>query len=705
MNRHRVFAVVQAVALLSGGWPAPVRAAEPPPSARKAPVVDTYHGVEVVDDYRWLESWDDPAVKAWSAAQNAYARSVLDRLPGVDEVRRQVTAIRKLEIPRYTKLTSAGGTLFALKNQPPKQQAALVAMASEDAPTSARVIVDPNVIDPRGTTAIDWYVPSPDGALVAVSLSEGGSERGDLHLYETATGKETGEVLHRVSNGTAGGDLSWDAEGRGFFYTRYPREGERPAADLDFYQEVYHHRLGTPESEDRYEMGKDLPRIAEIHLKRSPDGRSVLANVEYGDSSVFEQHLRAPDGRWLQLTRFGDQVVDGWFAAPDSLYLLSHAGAPRGKVLRISVADVVRRGRLDLAKAPVVVPESDGAVHYDFWAMPDTVVATAGRLFVVEGIGGPHRVRIFDRAGKPLGMLPLPPATAVTQILPAGAGDAVLYRQTSYTEPPTWYRWTPADGQAKKTALSVPFPVDFGDVEVVRDQAVSKDGTRVPMTILYRKGLKLDGGNPALLTGYGGFSLSHLPSFDPGLRIWLDHGGVMAYANLRGGAEFGEEWHRGGSLTRKQNVFDDFIGCAEHLVHAGYTNKDRLAIEGASNGGLLMGAVLTQRPDLFKAVVAHVGVYDVLRLELDTNGQFNMPELGTVKDAEQFRALYAYSPYHHVRDGTAYPAVLFLTGANDPRVNPMHSRKMAARLQAAGAPTVLLRTSATSGHGLDTPLD
>src|SRR6185295_1600235 len=276
--------------------------------------------------------------------------------------------------------------------------------------------------------------------------------------------------LHRVSNGTAGGDLSWDAEGRGFFYTRYPREGERPAADLDFYQEVYHHRLGTPESADRYEMGKDLPRIAEIHLKRSPDGRSVLANVENGDSSVFEQHLRAPDGRWLKLTRFGDQVVDGWFAAPDSLYLLSHAEAPRGKVLRVSVADVVRRGRLDLAKAPVIVPESDGAVHYDFWAMPDTVVATAGRLFVVEGIGGPHRVRIFDRAGKPLGMLPLPPATAVTQILPAGAGDAVLYRQTSYTEPPTWYRWTPADGQAKKTALSVPFPIDFGDVEVVRDQ-------------------------------------------------------------------------------------------------------------------------------------------------------------------------------------------------------------------------------------------
>jgi prolyl oligopeptidase len=283
--------------------------------------------------------------------------------------------------------------------------------------------------------------------------------------------------------------------------------------------------------------------------------------------------------------------------------------------------------------------------------------------------------------------------------------DAVIYRTSSYTEPTTWYRWKAASGRTARTALSVPFPVDLSDVEVVRDWATSKDGTRVPMTILHRKGMKLDGNNPALLTGYGGYGISMTPSFNPGLRIWLDHGGVMVIANLRGGLEFGEEWHRGGNLTRKQNVFDDFIACAEHLVRAGYTNKNRLAIEGASNGGLLMGAALTQRPDLFKAVVSHVGIYDSLRVELDPNGVFNVPEVGTVRDPEQFRALYAYSPYHHVRDGTAYPPVLFLTGANDPRVNPMHSRKMTARLQAAGARTVLLRTSATSGHGLGTRLD
>ena len=718
MRMRRVFAVLpmvvlSIVALLAGGWrEAPAETGGgAPPAARKVPVVDRYHGVEVVDDYRWLEDWNDPAVKAWSEAQNAHARSVLDRLPGVAAIRREVTAIRKVEIPSYSSLAYAGGRLFALERKPPRQQTALVVMASEDDPASARVVVDPTAIDPQGMTSIDWYVPSPDGALVSVSLSQGGSERGNVHVYETATGREAGEVVHRVNYGTAGGDLAWDADGRGFFYTRYPREGERPAADLDFYVQVYHHRLGTPESADRYELGKDFPRIAEIRLERSPDGRYVLANVANGDGGELEQHLRTPGGRWLRLTGFGDQVVHALFGPPESLYLLSRAGAPRGKLLRVSLADVVRRGGLDLAGATLLVPEGEGIIEYNFWTSPETIVATATRLFVVEGIGGPHRVRVFDLAGKPLGTLPLPPVSAVTQIIEAGGRipDAVLYRTSSFTGRAAWYRWAPAapaaETAAVKTALGVPSPVDFSDVEVVREEAVSKDGTRVPMTILYRKGIKRDGTNPALLTGYGGYGWSLIPFFDPTLRIWLDRGGVMAAANLRGGGELGEEWHRGGNLTRKQNVFDDFIACAEHLVRAGYTSKDRLAIQGGSNGGLLMGAALVQRPDLFKAVVSHVGVYDMLRAELDPNGQFNIPEYGTVKDAEQFRALHAYSPYHHVRDGVAYPPVLLLTGANDPRVNPMHSRKMAARLQAAGARTVLLRTSATSGHGFGTALD
>jgi prolyl oligopeptidase len=708
-----------------------LKTAPPPrPEARKRPVTDRYHGVEVADDYRWLERWDDPEVQAWSAAQNAAARAVLDRLPGRATLRQEVAALRRIEVPRHSALAAAGGRLFALLHQPPKQQPALVVLPSADEPAAARVVVDLDRLDPSGATSLDWYVPSPDGALVAVSLSRGGSERGDLHLFETATGKPAGEVIERVNSGTAGGSVAWDGDGRGFFYTRYPAPGEVPPADLDFHVRVFHHRFGTPAAADTYEIGKDFPKIAEIHLSRSPDGRFTLANVQNGDSGEFEQHLRAPDGRWLRLTRFEDRIVHGLFGG-DALYLLSRAGAPRGRLLAVPLADLLRRGRLDPADARVVVPESDGVLEFNFWNPGDTLIAAGGRLLAVEGIGGLHRVRIFDLAGKPLGTLPLPPVSAVAHLLllaiggepgevdEAGAGktgeteadkagpinSAVLFQTASFTEPPVWHRWDPATGRADRTALSPPFPVDLGDVEVVRDHAVSKDGTRVPLTLLHRKGLRRDGANPARLTGYGGYGWSLMPAFEPEARLWLDRGGVLAVANLRGGGEFGEEWHRAGTLTRKQNVFDDFIACAEHLVRAGYTRPERLAIEGGSNGGLLMGAALTQRPDLFAAVVSHVGIYDMLRVELDANGVFNVPEYGTVTDPGQFRALHAYSPYHRVRDGAAYPPVLLLTGANDTRVNPMHSRKLAARLQAAGAATVLLRTSATTGHGGGTPLD
>jgi prolyl oligopeptidase len=278
-------------------------------------------------------------------------------------------------------------------------------------------------------------------------------------------------------------------------------------------------------------------------------------------------------------------------------------------------------------------------------------------------------------------------------------------------EPTTWYRFEPGAngsiGRLAKTALSVEFPISLRDATVSREWAVSKDGARVPLTVISPKGAPRDGTSPALLTGYGGYGISQTPFFDPGLRVWLDHGGVFACANLRGGGEFGQSWHDAGRLLKKQNVFDDFIAGAEHLVKTGYTSPRRLAIEGGSNGGLLMGAVLTQRPELFAAVVSHVGIYDMLRVELSPNGAFNVPEFGSVKDPAQFRALLAYSPYHNVKDGTAYPPVLLPTGANDPRVDPMHSRKMAARLQAAtgGRSLVLLRASAGSGHGIGTGLD
>jgi prolyl oligopeptidase len=300
------------------------------------------------------------------------------------------------------------------------------------------------------------------------------------------------------------------------------------------------------------------------------------------------------------------------------------------------------------------------------------------------------------------------PALPVSSVggLHCWSGDELLFANTSFLVPSGWYEWEPGMKQPRTTAFQMTSPANFSDIEVVREFATSKDGTKIPLSILRKKGIKLDGNNPTLLTGYGGYGVSLTPGFSSTRRLWFDAGGVYAVANLRGGGEFGEAWHLAGNLTHKQNVFDDFIACAEHLIQRKYTSPSKLAVMGSSNGGLLMGAFLTQRPDLARAVVSRVGIYDMLRVELDPNGAFNTTEFGSVKDADDFKALYAYSPYHHVQDGTAYPAVLFPCGETDGRVNPAHSRKMTARLQAAsssGLP-VLLRTTATAGHGMGSSL-
>ncbi|HLX09575.1 MAG TPA: prolyl oligopeptidase family serine peptidase [Thermoanaerobaculia bacterium] len=674
-----------------------------PPAAPTKPVIDTYHGVRVVDDYRWLEDWNDPAVQAWSAAENAHARSVLDALPGREAIRARVTELFKAAGVSYSHLRWAGGTLFAVKDQPPQEQPFLVTATGPDDLASERVLVDPNVLDPKGGTSIDWYEPSPDGKRVAVSLSVQGSERGSAHVYEVATGKELGDLVPGVNGGTAGGSLAWAADSSGFYYSRYPSPGERSAADLQFYTQVYFHALGTSPDKDRYEIGKDFPKIGEIKLRASRDGKWVLAVVQNGDGGQCALDLRSPQGAWSRLAGFADGVSEAAFGPAGSLYLLSRAGAPGGKILRLSL----HPGRkVRLAEARVVVRESAAAAIQFGFEQPDTLILSASRLYVVDEVGGPEQVRVFDLRGKPAGKLPMPKVAGVDEIVPLD-GDRVLYSIRTYLEPKTWYGYAAGGSAApRKLPISSTSPVSFADVEVVREVGISRDGVRVPLNILRRKGIPLDGKNPTLLTGYGGFGRSYTPFLPIRYRLWFDAGGVLAVANLRGGGEYGERWHRAGKLVHKQKVFDDFIASAERLIQLGYTAPARLVIEGASNGGLLMGAVMTQRPDLFRAVVSHVGIYDMLRLELQANGQFNATEYGTVKDPAQFKALYAYSPYHHVKDGTAYPPVLFMTGANDPRVDPSHSRKMTARLRAAekGRGLVLLRTSATSGHGFGTAL-
>jgi prolyl oligopeptidase len=661
--------------------------------------VESHHGVEVRDDYRWLEDWADPEVRAWSGAQNAYARHILDALPELRGIRERVADILSYTSTEYLSLAWNGQLYLAKKRQPPLQQPLLVALESVDATDQERVLVDPNRIDPTGGTSIDWFVPSPDGRLVAVSLSEGGSELGNVHLFDVATGEMTGEIVPRVNAGTAGGDLAWSPDSTGFYYTRYPRPGERPDEDLSFYQEIWYHRLGTLNEDDRYELGRGFPKIAEFRIAVEPRTGVVLATYQFGDSGRFQLYLRNPDGSWSQLSEEQDQIVQSMFAPDGSLLLISRRDTPRGHVLRIPPPV-----DSSLDRAELIVPEADDAIVTSFYG--STLMAAANdRFYIIYQLGGPSTIRAFRLDGKPAQAPSELPVSAVSK-LTMSADGVLLFARQSYLDPPGWHRFDPTTGETTVTALSSPPSVDFSDAEVVRELATSADGTRVPVNILRLRGARLDGDRPTLVTGYGGFGSSRTPRYRPLYRIWLDAGGVVADANLRGGGEFGEKWRNAGRLTEKQNVFDDFAAAVQLMIDRGYTRPERLAIRGGSNGGLLMGALSTQHPELVRAVVSQVGIYDMLRVELSSNGTFNIPEYGTVEDPEQFRALYAYSPYHRVQDGTAYPAVLMTTGANDPRVDPMQSRKMTARLQAAtssGHP-VLLRTSATTGHGLATPL-
>ncbi|MBI3464305.1 MAG: S9 family peptidase [Planctomycetes bacterium] len=650
----------------------------------KKPVVDVYHGTTITDEYRWLEDWSNPVVQTWSHDQNAHTRKVLDDLPSAAGIRQRITELEHAVSSVWWDLDERHGTLFAMKYQPEKQKPFLVVMASPDEPASEKVLVDPSRIDPQGKTSIDWYVPSPDGMLVAVSLSECGAESGTVHVYETAGGNERGaDVIPRVNGGTAEGSLTWKGDGSGFYYTRYPRGIERAPADMDFYQQVSFHVLGTPTAQDVYAIGKDFPRIAEVQLDTSDDGQWVLASVANGDGGEYEHHLLGPSGTWTRLTSFADKVVRVKLG-PDGVYLLSHRDAPLGKLLRLAP-------EAPLEKATVVLPQGDVAIQ-DF-------AVTAGCVVVSFLDGGPSRLAVYDHAGQLIGKVPLPKVSAVGELCPVGE-DVVLFPSKSYLQPPAWYRLGADASAPQKTKLASSSIADFSDTEVLREMVTSQDGTKVPINILRRKGTRLDGSHPTILFGYGGYGLSLTPTFSPPIRLWLEQGGVYVYANLRGGGEYGEAWHEAGKLVRKQNVFADFAACAQWLIDFKYTTPAKLGIYSRSNGGLLMGAALTQHPELYRAVVAAVGMYDMLRFELSPNGAFNVPEFGTVQDPAQFQALLAYSPYHQVRDGVAYPAVLLSTGSNDARVDPMHSRKMAARLQAATSSNhpILLRTT-DEGHG------
>ena len=683
-----------------------VAAVAPPPPTPTVETVDTIQGTKVADPYRWLENWSDPKVQAWSDAQNVRTRSYLDPLPSRGPVKSELTKLIKATSPSYSGLEARGSRVFAVYNDPSKQQPMLVTLNAAADPKSRAVLLDPNTLDPKGLTAIDWFVPSADGTKIAISLSKNGSEDGTLHVFDVVSRREIDTPIPRVQYGTAGGSLAWTQDGKKFWYTRYPGP-EAPASEQHFNLQVYFHTIGSDASKDPLVLGKadGLERVSEVFLSNRFNRPTIMAMVQRGDGNIWAFYALSEGGKPVRVGTYGDKIVYATIGPDDAIYGISRLNSSNGKIVKLKAPFAEHA----LASAPIIVPESNVAILSGGaeGGSPD-LNFSKDRLFVRDIVGGPNQVRVFSLDGKPQGKLPLPDISGNSEIESLSGGD-VLFDVTTYLRPRYYAVWHPASGKSEETPLKVVSPVHFDDAEVVRGFATSKDGTRVPVNIIRKKGTKLDSENPTLLYGYGGYGISQTPRFAGATwRLWLDAGGVYAVANIRGGAEYGERWHQEGMLTKKQNCFDDFAAAANYLISSHYTSHAKLALLGGSNGGLLMGAILTQHPDLARAVVSAVGIYDMLRVELDPNGAFNVTEFGTVKDPTQFKALYAYSPYHHVKPGTAYPAVLMLTGATDPRVNPMQSRKFTAALQAANSAKdhpILLRTNKTSGHGIGSSLD
>ena len=549
------------------------------------------------------------------------------------------------------------------------------------------VLVDVNPLSTDGTIALDWWYPSHDGKYVAYGTSESGSEMSTLRVIETATRKLLPDAIAR----TRAASVAWKPDDSGFYYTRYPKPGEVAAGQEMYKRHVFYHALGADPAKDTLIFGEGLPPQDWPNLTLSNDGRWLCIIVEQGwsKSELYVKDLEssAPP---LRITE-GKEFLYSVQAYSGDLYIVTNEDSPRYRVFKTPATAPTREHWRE------IIPQSD--------AVLTSLSVIGGQLFVGYELNAHSLLKRFTIEGKPLGEIPLPKLGTISSIGGEYDSNSAFYLFSSFTTPATIYRFDiPQSSTTVWESIQSGIDPDLYDTKQVWYR--SKDGTRIPMFLVMRKGLKITGHNPLILNGYGGFNVSLTPEFSKTLFPWVDHGGIFAVANLRGGAEFGEDWHRAGMLDKKQNVFDDFIAAAEYLLKESYTDREHLAIRGGSNGGLLMGAVMTQRPDLFRAVVCQVPLLDMLRYQNFQIAKLWIPEYGSSDDPKQFQWLYAYSPYQHVKAGTSYPAVLFMTAESDTRVDPMHAKKMTAELQAAnGGPNpILLRIESKAGHGAGKPI-
>jgi prolyl oligopeptidase len=664
-----------------------------PPKAKIAPVEDTVQGHKIVDRYRYLENANDPDTKLYVEEELSYTRSMLDPLPGRDKINARLSQL--LEIGTVGAPQMGGKYYFYTRREGNQNQPILY--VREGVNGDDRVLVDVNRMSADGTVALDWWYASEDGKYVAYGTSPSGSEISTLRVIETASGKLLPDAIER----TRAASLAWKRDNSGFFYTRYPKKGDVPAGEEVYHRHVFYHALGADPAGDTLIFGEGRDPEWWPNVSLSEDGRWLLIDEEHGwtKTELFLQDLSSKNPP-VEITVGKDFLYNADFFA-GKLYITSNEDAPR---YRVFVADATNPKRENWKE---LIPQTDDVLQ--------NAAVTGGKLLTQYQHNATSQLKLFALDGKKLADIPLPAIGDVYGASGKYDRDEIFFGFQSFTVPPSIYRvdLTDVKGAEVKSVLwaKVNAPsIDPSAYEVQQVWYSSKDGTKIPMFIVGKKGIERDGKNPTLLTGYGGFNVSLTPAFSRGSYLWMEHGGIYAVANLRGGAEFGEDWHRAGMLGKKQNVFDDFIAAGEYLIAQKYTDKEHLAIQGGSNGGLLMGAMITQRPDLFRAVVCAVPLLDMLRYQNFQIAKLWIPEYGSAEDAKQFDWLYAYSPYHHVKAGQEYPAILFLTGDTDTRVDPMHAKKMAALMQAEaknGASQqrpILLRIETKAGHGQGKPV-
>ena len=658
------------------------------PHTDKVAQVDSYHGVEVADPYRWLEDdvRENPRVREWVDAQNELTFAYLAAIPERERIERRLTELWDYE--RYGLPVREGGRYFYSYNDGlQNQNVVYVQDALEGEP---RLLLDPNTWSADGTVALADYEPSPDGTHVAYLVQDGGSDWRIARVLDVATGQPLGDELQWLKFT----GLAWAGDGSGFYYSRYPETAEEDKfQSLNMNQAVYFHRLGTPQAEDRVVYARpDEPEWG-FGASVSDDGAHLVITVWKGTDDryqIIHQDLTDADSKPLMIIEGFDHDYSFVGNVGDELYFRTNRDAPRNRLIAIDARQPEPEHWRE------IVPQAADVL---------SGVSLVGDKIIAEYMQDARSaVRIFDLDGNFSTELELPGIGSV-----AGFGGEVgepetFFSFTSFNVPTTIYRYDTATGE-RAEFRKPQMLFDSEDYLVKQVFYTSRDGTRVPMFIAHRKDLEPSADTPALLYGYGGFNISETPAYSTTRLAWMEMGGVFAVANLRGGGEYGEEWHQGGTRLNKQNVFDDFIAAAEYLVAENYTSPSKLAIFGGSNGGLLVGAVVNQRPDLFGAAIPAVGVMDMLRFHQFTAGRFWVDDYGSADNPEEFQALYAYSPYHNIRDGTDYPAVLVTTADTDDRVVPGHSFKYAARLQEAqaGPAPTLIRIETRAGHGAGTP--